>query len=137
MDLLLAKPLDLLPWPDWLALALFFAGWVGYARFARWKSRRKPSILVCTNRWRGEWMWQALSRDNRMVDAAVTQSLSASPAFFASTSILVVGGLLAALASSGQASDLMRDFHTGTSTPRGCGGVKPPLRRQILNATGE
>ena len=110
MDLLLAKPLDLLPWPDWLALALFFAGWVGYARFARWKSRRKPSILVCTNRWRGEWMWQALSRDNRMVDAAVTQSLSASPAFFASTSILVVGGLLAALASSGQASDLMREL---------------------------
>ena len=110
MDALLAKPLALLPWPDWLAVLLFFAGWTGYARFAKRRSRSQPSILGCTNRWRGEWMWQALGRDNRIVDAAVTQSLSASPAFFASTSILVVGGLLAALAGGGQASDLMRDL---------------------------
>ena len=109
-DTLLAMPLALLPWPDWLALAVFFAAWVGYARFAKRQSRVKPSLLGCTNGWRGEWMRQALGRDNRIVDAAVTQNLSASPAFFASTSILVVGGLLAALAGGGQASDLMREL---------------------------
>jgi uncharacterized membrane protein len=41
-------------------------------------------------------MLQRIWRDNRIVDAAVTQSLSASPLFVASTGILIIGGLLAA-----------------------------------------
>ena len=45
-----------------------------------------------------------------MVDAAVTQTLSASPSFFASTSILIIGGLFAALASAEQASELVREI---------------------------
>jgi uncharacterized membrane protein len=108
LDLLIKTPLLLLPWPDWLALLLFFGGWLGYAHFARRRAGVKPSILGSTNRWRAEWMFQATQRDNRIVDAAVTQSLAASPSFFASTSILVIGGLLAALASSEQASELVR-----------------------------
>jgi uncharacterized membrane protein len=108
MDTLL-KPLLLLPWPDWLALALFFGGWVGYARWARRRADRTPSILATTNQWRRRWMLQATWRDNRIVDAAVTQSLSASPSFFASTSILIIGGLLAAL-GSGKASGLVQEI---------------------------
>ena len=50
MDTLL-KPLALLPWIDWLALVLFFAGWVGYAIFSRRLARMRPSILVTTNQW--------------------------------------------------------------------------------------
>jgi uncharacterized membrane protein len=66
--------------------------------------------LATTNRWRREWMLQTTRRDNRIVDAAVTQSLSASPAFFASTSILIIGGLLAALASTEKATELVREI---------------------------
>ena len=45
MDTLL-KPLLLMPWPDWLALVLFFAGWSGYAHWARQRAQLRPSILA-------------------------------------------------------------------------------------------
>ncbi len=110
MDALIARPLGLLPLLDWLALGLFFVGWAGYATWARRRAQVRLSILATTNRWRRHWMLQATRRENRIVDAAVTQSLSASPSFFASTSILIIGGLLAALASSEQASELVREI---------------------------
>lgn len=99
-----------LPLPDVLALLLFFAAWVGYAHWARQLSTRRPSILAITNRWRRAWMLQTTQRDNRIVDAAIVQNLSASPAFFASTSILIIGGLLAALASTDKVSGLVREI---------------------------
>jgi uncharacterized membrane protein len=109
MDTLL-KPLALLPWPDWLAVLLFFSGWVGYAHWAKRRADVKPSILATTNQWRRRWMLQATFRENRIVDSAVTQSLSASPAFFASTSILIIGGLLAAMGATEKASDLVHEI---------------------------
>jgi len=99
-----------LPLPDLLALLLFFGAWVGYAHWARQLSLRQPSILAITNRWRRAWMLQTTQRDNRIVDAAIVQNLSASPAFFASTSILIIGGLLAALASTDKVSGLVREI---------------------------
>ncbi len=110
MNLLLAKPLELLPPQDWLALALFFASWVGYALWSKRRAEVRPSILATTNRWRRRWMLQVTWRENRIVDSAVAQSLSASPSFFASTSILIIGGLLAALASTEKASGLVQEL---------------------------
>jgi len=110
MNLLLSKPLELLPLLDWLALALFFAGWVGYALWAKRRAEVRPSILATTNRWRRRWMLQVTWRENRIVDSAVAQSLSASPSFFASTSILIIGGLLAALGATDKTTELVREL---------------------------
>lgn len=110
MPAALSATLGPLPLLDWLALVTFAAGWWGYAVWARRRAECRWSILATTNRWRREWMLQACGRDNRIVDAAITQVLSASPSFFASTSILIIGGLFAALASSEQASELVREL---------------------------
>src|SRR5688500_16317881 len=91
-----------LPWPDWLALLLFFCGWTGYASFARRRAAVQPSVLALTNRERMRWMLQTTVRENRVVDGVVVQNLSTSPSFFASTTILIIGGLLAVL-SAGEA----------------------------------
>ena len=98
-----------LPAIDWVALAFFFAAWVGYHAFAHRRSSVQPSVLAMTNRERVRWMWQTTSRDNRVLDAVVVQSLSASPSFFASTSILVIGGLLAVLSTTEKASEFVRE----------------------------
>lgn len=66
---------------DWLALAVFFGGWLGYAMFARRQGMSKPSVLVSTNRVRRTWMYQSTWRDNRVIDGVVVQSLSSSPSF--------------------------------------------------------
>ena len=99
-----------LGWNDGLALVFFFAAWAGYAAFARRRSVMQPSVLGATNRERTRWMLQATWRENRVIDGVVVQSLSASPSFFASTTILIIGGLLAVLSSADRASDLVREI---------------------------
>src|SRR5690606_12593583 len=97
------KIFSILPWADWLALACFFALWTGYAWFARSWARKRPSLLRTTNRYRRYWMEQAIERDPRMLDGLITQNLSTTPAFFSSTSILIVGALFALLGTTDKA----------------------------------
>lgn len=105
-----------LPLADALALAAFFALWAGYAWFAKAWGRRKPSLLATTNRYRRYWMAQASSRDPRMLDGLINQSLSQTPAFFSSTSILVIGGLFALLGTTEKASELMSEIPFAQTT---------------------
>src|SRR5262245_9444666 len=109
MDIL-GRLFGVLPLLDWLAVAFFFAAWVGYTMFAKRRADVRPSVLASTNRWRQQWMLQATLRENRIVDAAVLQTLSSSPSFFASTTILIIGGLLAALGATDKAGELVREL---------------------------
>ncbi len=104
------KVVSLLPWIDWLAVMAFFGGWSGYAWFARHRALTHPSILATTNRIRRAWMLQATYREVRVVDGVVIQNLSTSPSFFASTTILIIGGLLAVLGTTDKASGLVREI---------------------------
>ena len=52
------------------------------------------------NRYRDEWMEQMLARDMRMVDAQVIAALQNGTAFFASTSLIAIGGTLTLLRST-------------------------------------
>ena len=107
---LLPTPLLVLPAADWLALLVYFAGSVGYATFARHRATVRPSLLALTNRERMRWMLQTTGRENRVVDGVVVQNLSTGPSFFASTTILIIGGLLAVLSATDQASALVREI---------------------------
>jgi uncharacterized membrane protein len=102
--------LRLLPPADWLALGAFFATWVGYAQFARRRSLSRPSFLASSNRVRRQWMLQTTYREVRVLDGVVTQQLSSTASFFASTTILIIGALVAVLGATEQASDLVREI---------------------------
>jgi uncharacterized membrane protein len=102
--------LGALPWWEWLALAWFFVAWIGYARFAVRRAAVQPSLLAEGNRERRLWMLQSTKREVRVIDGIVVQSLSTSPSFFASTTLLIVGGLLALLGSSEQAGALVKEL---------------------------
>jgi len=104
------KVMALLPWTDWAAVLVFFGAWVGYAWIARRLAQSHASILATTNRIRREWMLQATYREVRVVDGVVIQNLSTSPSFFASTTILIIGGLLAVLSTSDKATELAREI---------------------------
>ncbi|MEK8047078.1 DUF599 domain-containing protein [Ideonella margarita] len=102
--------LGLLPLADWLALAWFFVAWVGYALFAAHRADSRASILGATNRERRHWMLRSTFRENRVFDGIVVQNMSTSPSFFASTTILIIGGLLAALSGTDRAAELVREI---------------------------
>ncbi|HKW83488.1 MAG TPA: DUF599 domain-containing protein, partial [Burkholderiaceae bacterium] len=104
------KVLSVLPWPDWAAVALLFGGWAGYAHFARFKSGAQHSLLAATNQVRRQWMMQTTFREVRVIDGVVIQNLSTSPSFFASTTILIIGGLLAVLGTTDKATELVREL---------------------------
>lgn len=104
------KVLSLLPWTDWAAVLAYFAGWAGYVVFAKQRSTKRPSVLASTNRIRRQWMLQATHREVRVFDGVVIQNLSTSPSFFASTTILIIGGLLAVLGTTEKATELVREI---------------------------
>ena len=103
------KVMTLLPWVDWAAVFVFFASWAAYWHFARRGSGSTRSVLAATNAVRRQWMLQTTYREVRVIDGIVIQNLSTSPSFFASTTILIIGGLLAVLGSD-RAGELARDL---------------------------
>jgi uncharacterized membrane protein len=111
------KIFQLLPWTDWIALGFFILVWVGYALFAKHWSDGQHSILAMTNRYRHLWMLQTTARDPRMLDGIITQTLSATPAFFCSTTILILGGLFALLGTTDKAAELVREIPFAVQTP--------------------
>lgn len=102
--------LSVLPAIDWLAVITLFAGWVGYAQFARRHGQTHSSVLAATNRVRRQWMRQTTARENRVIDGVTVQNLSTSPSFFASTTILIIGGLLAVLGTTDKATEFVREI---------------------------
>jgi uncharacterized membrane protein len=104
------RVLLLLPVADWLAVIGFFAAWGGYAWFARNQIASRHSLLTATNHFRRLWLQQASVRDPRVLDGIITQSLSTTPAFFSSTTIIIIGGLFAVLGTSDRAAELVRDI---------------------------
>lgn len=99
-----------LPLFDWVALLLYFVGWIGYAQFSKRHAEGRGSLLAITNRVRRQWMLQLTYRDMRVLDGAVSQALLSSPSFFASTTILIIGGLLAALGASEKTSAMVLEL---------------------------
>jgi uncharacterized membrane protein len=102
--------LALLPLQDWAAIVWFFGAWLVYAIFARQQTAEHKSLLALTNKYRREWMIQVTAREVRVVDGVVLQNLSTSPSFFASTTILIIGGLLAVLGTTDKAAELVREI---------------------------
>lgn len=104
------KIISVLPWIDWLAVASLFLAWYGYARFAGADHSGRSSILGTTNRYRKLWMLQTTLRDPRMLDGLIAQSLANMPAFFSSTTIIIIGGLFALLGSTQEATQLVSEI---------------------------
>jgi uncharacterized membrane protein len=92
---------------DWIALGWFLVMWIGYDRFSERWSFSHPSLLRQMNHSRREWMLRLTHRDNRIADVALMANLSSSPTFFASTTIIIIGGLLAMLGRTSQAVDVV------------------------------
>lgn len=109
--------LALLPWVDWLALAVFFTAWAVYAWFAQRGHTHGTTLLARTNRYRHYWLLQATWREPRMLDGIIVQNLSSTPSFFSSTTIIIIGGLFALLGVTERANELVNELPFAQATP--------------------
>ncbi len=103
---------------DWLALAFFGLGWLGYQFAAERTSSRRPSLNVLMNEQRHRWMQQMIVRDNRVFDVLVNAGLQNGTAFFASASLFAIGAVLTLLGSTDDALQLLSDLPFGLATSR-------------------
>jgi uncharacterized membrane protein len=96
---------------DWIAIAWFFGIWVGYQYFASGRAARgHPSLMSVMGGYRAEWWGRVLEREQRIVDAAILANLSNSATFFASTTLLILGGLLALLGTSERVIEVVAEL---------------------------
>jgi uncharacterized membrane protein len=103
-----------------IAAAVFFLSlWIGYTIFADTQTTKRPSLFSAMHHYRLRWMRRMLERDNRIVDASILQNLISGANFFASTTMLILGGLIALLASAGKAIDVVASLpYTQLQTER-------------------
>jgi uncharacterized membrane protein len=90
--------------PLWLLLC-----WLGYA----WYAGHRPgsaSLMRTMHAYRRRWMASMLGRDNRMLDVQIIGNLMRSTTFFASTTVLIVGGLIAVLGARAEAMAVLREL---------------------------
>lgn len=95
---------------DWAALAWFVSCWIGYIRFADYTRWHQRSVSAQMDEYRCRWMRNMLRRELKVIDTGVQGNLLQGVAFFASTAIFVLGGLIAALGAGDRAMDLLSDL---------------------------
>ncbi|MEW6997080.1 DUF599 domain-containing protein [Colwelliaceae bacterium BS250] len=79
---------------DYLALVVFFTSWIGYTQFARIKAKDTACISRCLHQHRIIWMRQIFDTDIRVSHASLLSNLERNVTFFASTTMLVIAGVL-------------------------------------------
>src|SRR3979409_719991 len=89
-------------WVDILAVGFFALEWTVYAVTLEHSAYGRDSLSARMNVYREVWIRRMLDRDARMVDMQIMASLQNGTAFFASTSLLAVGGGLTLLRATNE-----------------------------------
>ncbi len=93
---------------DTLAVGFFILEWAAYAVTLEHSAYGRNSLSARMHIYREVWIRRMLDREARMLDMQIMASLQNGTAFFASTSLLAVGGALALLRSTNEALDVLR-----------------------------
>ena len=88
---------------DLFAVGFFVLEWAVYAVTLEHTAYGRNSLSARMNVYREVWVRRMLDREARMVDMQIMASLQNGTAFFASTSLLAVGGALALLRATNEA----------------------------------
>lgn len=88
-----------IPALDLIALLLFFASLIGYGPVSRSGKLANRGIMNAIQKQRFKWIERMAAREMRMMDIQLLAVLSNANTFFASTSVIVIGGMAAGFAS--------------------------------------
>jgi uncharacterized membrane protein len=95
---------------DILAVGFFILEWTVYAVTLEHSAYGRDSLSARMHGYREVWIRRLLDRQARMVDMQIMASLQNGTAFFASTSLLAIGGALALLRSTNEALAVLREL---------------------------
>ena len=119
---------------EWIGVALWALLWFGYALWAERQDDGRPSMMSLLATYRRRWMREAYLRDVRIPDVAMISSLAQSAAFFSSTTLLILGGLVALLGTIDQSAQAVQSLPFAARTSRDLLEIKALLLALVFAA---
>ncbi|GAA0851550.1 DUF599 domain-containing protein [Marinobacter szutsaonensis] len=89
-----------------LSLLWFFICWIGYTQYSKRRASDRACLSNTLDLYREDWMRVMLRRDNRMSDTSVVGNLERNGAFFASSCLLILAGIITALGYTSEAMEV-------------------------------
>ena len=108
---------------DLAAFAGLVLAWLGTGWFTEHPPANRPSVSVLMNDYRRDWMRQFVTREPRIFDATVLDSLRQGTAFFASASMIAIGGGVALLGNA----DIVKGLAVQLALDEGAIGIELKL----------
>ena len=95
---------------DATAVALILFCWISSGWLIENPPASRPSVSILMQEYRREWMRQFVTRQPRIFDATMIDNLRQGTAFFASASMLAVGGGIAMMGNPAALQGLAQDL---------------------------
>lgn len=96
---------------DIIAAVYFIFCWFGFSIFLQYGlSSKRPSLSDAMDKHRKTWFITASHRELRMIDTSIVAGLQSGVAFFASSTILAIGGCIAALGAADKITSVFSDI---------------------------
>ncbi len=95
---------------DAVAAALLFVTWIALGQLIDRAGPKFPSVSVLMMQYRREWMRQFVTRQPRIFDGTIIDSLRQGTTFFASACLIALGGGLALVGNSDRLIGLAGDL---------------------------
>ncbi|MCP4286452.1 MAG: DUF599 family protein [Gammaproteobacteria bacterium] len=95
---------------EWFSLGWFVFSWIGYNHFSRYWSRRTQRVQDALQIHIKNWIEVLHDRDLRIVDTSVIANIERSVSFLASSSLLIIAGLITAIGSTEKAITFLSDL---------------------------
>lgn len=99
--------------PDKFALAFLLVSWLGIGWVIEHPPARFPSVSNLMQSYRRDWMREFLTRPSRIFDVTLIDSLRQATAFFASASMIAIGGGVAMIGNAATLQGLAQDLTIG------------------------
>jgi len=95
---------------DAISVAAIVVAYIGMSWLIEHPPARRPSVTVLMTEYRRDWMRQFVTRQPRIFDATMIESLRQGTAFFASTCMIAIGGGAAVISNPSRLADVAADL---------------------------
>ncbi len=102
---------------DIVAFILLFVAWFTIGYFIENPPPARPSVSHLMGHYRREWMRAFLDRNPRVFDAQILSNLRQGTAFFASATMIAIGGGLALIGNAEKLAGVAADFAVVDAPP--------------------
>ncbi|WP_170761443.1 DUF599 domain-containing protein [Ruegeria lacuscaerulensis] len=100
---------------DYVGILLLLGAWLWIGWRVENPSPRRPSVGKIMDDYRRDWMKEMVTRQPRMFDAQVVAAMRQGSTFFASTTMIAIGGGLALLGNPQRLAGVAEDLALGSA----------------------